>query len=356
MPSGKPINWNDHDPLIIENLSNYTITSFTKKFLPHISEKAVGARARKLGIKAGRYKPTDEHKAKISKKIQKYHFTPKIDKFLLNNAPNMAIKELAVAVNIAKSAIWIRLKELGYVHQKEDIEAKHKRRTTEAMTDEVRRKLSESSRGRVFTPAHKEKISEGLKGEKNGQYGKPISEKRKRKMLDTYFNHGGLEKTKKWLNSPAGRAALEKTIKTTKSREFRKRISHIITQKILRGEIRLNVNSKQGYHVSPKAGRVYYRSSYELAYYKMLDRDGDVISYTTEPFSIPYVFEGKEKNYVPDILVVRKQSIELIEVKPQKLVELPVNQSKAEAAEEYCEDKDIDYKIITEKELKDKQG
>ena len=60
MPSGKPINWEQYDDLFNSHLPSMTIEQFTQQFLSHISSKAVGARARKLGIKPAAKHLTDE--------------------------------------------------------------------------------------------------------------------------------------------------------------------------------------------------------------------------------------------------------------------------------------------------------
>ena len=71
MPSGKHISWETYDDYIITHLPTMTIEQFTKTYTPHISTKAVGARARKLNVKPAVYKLTLEHKNKISNAISK---------------------------------------------------------------------------------------------------------------------------------------------------------------------------------------------------------------------------------------------------------------------------------------------
>jgi hypothetical protein len=70
MPIGEKINWSNYDDLIKQELPKYTIADFCRKYLPDISEKTVGTRARKLGIKPGRYR-TDDHRKNLAKAISK---------------------------------------------------------------------------------------------------------------------------------------------------------------------------------------------------------------------------------------------------------------------------------------------
>lgn len=114
---------------------------------------------------------------------------------------------------------------------------------------------------------------------------------------------------------------------------------------------------KEGYHKSCKAGRVFYRSSYELKYYKILDKDKRVISYIVEPFKIPYKFGKSTKNYKPDILVEYADGTKvLIEIKPLVFVDKPKNVAKRKSAIAYCKINNMKYRLVTEKDIGIKRG
>lgn len=49
-------------------------------------------------------------------------------------------------------------------------------------SEEIKRKISESKKGKQFSEEHKRKLSEANKGEKNPNYGKQLSEEHKRKI------------------------------------------------------------------------------------------------------------------------------------------------------------------------------
>ena len=108
---------------------------------------------------------------------------------------------------------------------------------------------------------------------------------------------------------------------------------------------------RTGQHESHKSGNVYYRSSYELRAFKLLDLDDNVITYVTEPISIDYEFNCKKCMYFPDILVIMHDGLKFLEIKPQNFVALPVNMAKQNALAVFCEQNNIKFEIWTEYEL-----
>lgn len=89
------------------------------------------------------------------------------------------------------------------------------------------------------------------------------------------------------------------------------------------------------------------RSPIELKYFRELDNDPDVISYIPEPFKIPYSFENKHLNYIPDVLIHYTNGInKLVEVKVMNEVSLPKNIAKFHAAKEYAKNNGMIFKII----------
>lgn len=77
----------------------------------------------------------------------------------------------------------------------------------------------------------------------------------------------------------------------------------------------------RGYHESPKAGRVYYMSGWELRRFQELDHDPQVISYRVQPCAVPYEWHGEPHRYTPDLLIQYADgSTVLEEIKPWKIV------------------------------------
>ena len=113
-----------------------------------------------------------------------------------------------------------------------------------------------------------------------------------------------------------------------------------------------------------------YRSSWEFAFMKLCDEHPNVTQWASEAIQIPYrnPITGKMTIYVPDFFLNytdKKGKIiaELIEVKPrnQTVMELArdqgqkmqviKNQAKWSAASDWCKQKRIRFRVVTEEEL-----
>ncbi len=129
-------------------------------------------------------------------------------------------------------------------------------------------------------------------------------------------------------------------------------ISTAVAGKVVSGEWPRQVGFESGWHESPKCGSQYYRSSYERRYFVILDADVDVVSYKSEPFSLPYTFNGEAKNYVPDVIVTRVSCRQqLVEVKPSSLVSNPKTMVKLSVGRSWCLNNNVDFVVVTEKDL-----
>jgi hypothetical protein len=190
-------------------------------------------------------------------------------------------------------------------------------------TAETRKKISEIQRCRKLTEEHKNKIKEGvnlrlsndatisdkisqkLTGKrKSGQHCKNISEARKNKIA-------------------TGEIIIN-----------REKISETITQRYLDGGFQWSV----GQYTSIKTDATYnYRSSWEAEFMRILDAEPRVSTWNYEPLTIPYVYEGKTRRYIPDFLIVLDGEDVLVEVKPPSLIDTGLNEAKRQAALEFCQ-------------------
>ena len=118
------------------------------------------------------------------------------------------------------------------------------------------------------------------------------------------------------------------------------------------------------------------RSSWERKMCRWCDLNESILQWGSEEFHIPYVspVDGRVHKYFPDFIIKVKESTGdiktyVIEVKPLKQTKSPqkrkrvtksylfecktyaVNQAKWKSADEWCKDRKIEFKIITEKEL-----
>lgn len=100
-----------------------------------------------------------------------------------------------------------------------------------------------------------------------------------------------------------------------------------------------------------------YRSSYELAYLELLEKDDSVISYQYETISIKYIdIYNKERTYIPDFIVLYNDGrVVISEIKPEAMLSDYNVQAKKKATIKYINDnfKDslISYEFITENTL-----
>ena len=118
------------------------------------------------------------------------------------------------------------------------------------------------------------------------------------------------------------------------------------------------------------------RSSWERKFCRWCDLNENILEWGSEEFSIPYIsaFVTRVHRYFPVFIIKVKESNNkiktyIIEVKPKKQTKPPqkksrvtksylyemktyaVNEAKWKAAKEFCEDRRIEFKIITEDEL-----
>jgi len=70
---------------------------------------------------------------------------------------------------------------------------------------------------------------------------------------------------------------------------------------------------------------------------KILDGNPRVETWSYEPLTIPYVHEGKTRRYIPDFLIVIDGTDMMVEVKPDELTGIGVNEAKRQAALEFCQ-------------------
>jgi hypothetical protein len=118
------------------------------------------------------------------------------------------------------------------------------------------------------------------------------------------------------------------------------------------------------------------RSSWERRFCHWCDMNENILEWGSEEFSIPYIspIDNRIHKYYPDFIIKFKESsvqikTYVIEVKPEKQTREPVkktrvtksyiyevttyavNQAKWKAANEFCKDRLIEFKIITENDL-----
>jgi len=176
-------------------------------------------------------------------------------------------------------------------------------------TEEVKQKMSEAHLGKEFTENHCVNISVGRKKmlEETGGFSKEHREKISKATIKQYQNG------------------------------FEPKLHHV-----------------SGWHFSPKAGKVFFRSSYEKKAFIKLDDDDNVKSYKSESVSTEYYNPEKNINssYLIDLLIEHQDgSKKLVEIKPEKWLQDEVIRLKIEAGENKAKEMGIPFEVWTEMSL-----
>ena len=133
------------------------------------------------------------------------------------------------------------------------------------------------------------------------------------------------------------------------------------------------VNPKK-YKGNPQ--NIIYRSLWERKFMVYCDTNDKILEWGSEEIIIPYIspWDSKVHRYFPDFYIKVKQSSGnikkfIIEVKPKKKTRPPkpverktkrwikevrtfgINEAKWKHATKWCEDNDMEFKILTEEEL-----
>jgi len=139
-----------------------------------------------------------------------------------------------------------------------------------------------------------------------------------------------------------------------------------------KGKYKPSVPSK--YRGNPT--NIIYRSLWELKFMKYCDSNKNILEWGSEEVIVPYrsPIDNRYHRYFPDFYIKVRESTGkikrmIIEIKPQKqciepkvqkkktrsyvyqVCEYAKNQAKWEAAKEFCEDRQWEFKVLTENEL-----
>ena len=116
-------------------------------------------------------------------------------------------------------------------------------------------------------------------------------------------------------------------------------------------EKRKGIPAKKGYFTTKSTQVVRYDSMTELAMMMYFETTPLRWQKNTK-LRIPYVFEGKNRNYIPDFIITARKDApaQLLEIKGSNdKPELPF---KCAAAEEYCKKCGMEFKLIPYDEVR----
>ena len=102
--------------------------------------------------------------------------------------------------------------------------------------------------------------------------------------------------------------------------------------------------------------QIIYRSSWERLFMVYCDKKESILQWSSEEVKIPYIHDVKNRTYYPDfwVFMMNKNNAlveKLIEIKPHYQRTMKVNKAKWNAAEEYCKENNMEFLVMTEKEL-----
>ena len=148
----------------------------------------------------------------------------------------------------------------------------------------------------------------------------------------------------------------------------------VYNSKTIRRGIYKPVNPKK---YAGDVNNIVYRSNLEKRFFKVLDENPDIVMCGSEEFSIPYIspLDGKKHRYFIDLIAKTKEypgkpsKTFIIEIKPfaytqepkagkkskktllTEMINWSVNSAKWNAAQQWAKEKNVVFKIFTEKDL-----
>ena len=109
---------------------------------------------------------------------------------------------------------------------------------------------------------------------------------------------------------------------------------------------------KRGYFYSDKNTKnFYYRSSYELQVFNILENDNTVLKYEYESIYIKYMYNNKIKHYIPDFIIYYNDRTLILEIKPKRFLNDKLVQIKAKYAREYAIKNNMSFEFWSELDI-----
>jgi hypothetical protein len=179
-----------------------------------------------------------------------------------------------------------------------------------------KKKISKAHIGKVLSTKTKEKISKSTTGEKNGMYGRSFFDV----WVEKYGEEEALLKREKW------RQKISNATKGENNPMYGKPIPQ-----------------KSGNGTSGWYKKFYFRSLHELKFILVCERFELKIE-SAEHYKFHYEnYDGNKRTYSPDFLVKEKY---IVEVKPKKLMKTPLNKLKFNAANKFCDENNLKFKVV----------
>jgi hypothetical protein len=126
----------------------------------------------------------------------------------------------------------------------------------------------------------------------------------------------------------------------------------VSNKKRARRVIRRGTRRTVGKFPSLKGGKksIHWESTLERDLCYLLEIDPDVITFKEQPLKIMYVLDGKVRYYTPDLLVIRKNKKQLVEVKPKNKLQKYIH--IFHVISQICEQNGYEFVVLTEKVIR----
>jgi len=264
--------------------------------------------------------------------------------------------------------------------RKRSLESRKKQSETltgRKQSEETIRKRVEKIRGRKQSEEHIRKRVEKRRGRKQSEEhirkrvekrrGKKHSLKTRKRMSESQKERYENDENHPWRKKENIRKRVEsrKEGKGYKhSLETRKRISESRKGIIFTEEHRKNMSIaannainpryNSGYFYSKKMQKeIFYQSGLELRALEMFEKDASIWSIERYNLgSIKYKMNGNYHSYSPDYILNKKI---VYEVKPKWMLKDEIVLAKIRAGKRYCKEKGLEFRVLTERDLKEKE-
>lgn len=222
--------------------------------------------------------------------------------------------------------------------------------------------------GRKKTEEQKRHLSEVEAGSSNHFFGKHHSDESRKKMSKAQSEMGGLYNMMKnkltddefkiyWVKYCENLSGDKNHFfGKTHSTATREHLSITRANLISSGQIDLVPShyGLKGYYTSKKTGEIFRFDSF-IEYLRMiiLDADSNIANWTKRhKIRIKYEFDGAQKNYIPDFLIVRVDGYEVIE-EVKGYENKKKKEAKFLALRRHCNDNGFGCSIVTYEDVKD---
>ncbi len=214
--------------------------------------------------------------------------------------------------------------------------------------------------GFTYTEEERKQMSERMIGELNPFYGKKHTQATRKKMSENHPDISGsknpFRKSLEHDREKRGKHSRRcKAIWLTRDDNYRQEFGRKVSLGLANSDksTMSYKRHKSGFINTAKAGRLFFRSSWEKAVCEFLDQCAKVDQFQLEPFAVEYTNSKGFTRYTRlDFLVTLTNDTRAVfEVKPKTLIEYNENPYKIRGQREYCRNNSLQFYVIHKQDL-----